>query len=124
VLPCRPCPPVCCSCVFFLLLVQSRCKPRVLSRLRQPLPLLKLDYPDSTAGLEHLVEDIIKAQKANAGDRAEALLQSLVLPPPRAWYDMAFGTSVAEESKSIYEQSGAGIPNSMAQFLLLQSARA
>jgi TonB family protein len=79
---------------------------------------LKLDYPDSTAGLRHLVKDIIKAQKANAGDRADALLQSLVLPQPRAWYDMAFGTSVAEESKSIYEQSGAGIPNSMAQFLL------
>jgi hypothetical protein len=79
---------------------------------------LKLDYPDSTAGLEHLVKDIIKAQKENAGDRADALLQSLVLPQPRAWYDMAFGTSVAEESKSIYEQSSASIPNSMAQFLL------
>jgi TonB family protein len=81
-------------------------------------PALKLDYPDSTAGLENLVKDIIKAQKENAGDRADALLQTLVLPQPRAWYDMAFGTSVAEESKSLYEKSGASIPNSMAQFLL------
>jgi hypothetical protein len=61
-----------------------------------PPTALKLDYPDSTAGLEHLVKDIIKAQKENAGDRADALLQSLVLPQPRDWYDMAFGTSVAE----------------------------
>jgi hypothetical protein len=32
---------------------------------------LKLDYPDSIAELEHLVKDIIKAQKENAGDRAD-----------------------------------------------------
>ena len=64
------------------------------------------------------MKDIIKAQKENAGDRADALLQSLVLPRPRDWYDMALGTSVAEECKSIYEQSGASIPNSMAQLLL------
>jgi len=79
---------------------------------------LKLDYPDSTAGLEHLVKDIIKAQKESAGSRADALLQPSFFrsrEPGRTW---PLGSFVAQESKSLHEKSGAGIPNSMAQFLL------
>lgn len=115
-LPCRRLPPVCLWVwdLSFACAVSLQAQGSVAA----PPTALKLDYPDSAAGLEHLVKDIIKAQKENAGDRADALLQSLVLPQPRDWYDMALGTSVAEECKAIYEQSGASIPNSMAQFLL------
>ena len=81
-------------------------------------PALKLDYPDSTAGLEHLVKDIIKTQKENAGVRADALLQPSFFRSREPGMTWPLGSFVAEESKSLYEKSGTGIPNSMAQFLL------
>ncbi len=84
-----------------------------------PAPTLpKLDYPDSTAGLEHLVRDITKAQKENDGARADELLKSLILPNPRTWYEQVFGEDVAQSPLSLYEKSSAAIPASMAQFFL------
>lgn len=77
-----------------------------------------LDYPDSTSGLEHLVKDILKAQKTNDASRADALLESLVLPQPRVWYDQVFGGDVPEEVESFYEKASASIPPSVARFLL------
>ena len=85
----------------------------------RPAPTLaKLDYPDSTSGLEHLVKDIIRAQKENDGARADALLKSFILPNPRTWYDQVFGEDVAQSPISLYEKSFAAIPASMARFFL------
>lgn len=86
-------------------------------------PAIKVDYPDSTSGLEHLVKDVIKAQKADQGERADALLRTMILPEPRNWYDAVFGGDVSEESETLYEKSGQAIPNSLAQFLLSATTR-
>jgi len=95
------------------LLAQSA-SPRPPSSATTP----NFDYPDSTSGLEHLVKDIIKAQKENDGVRAATLLQSLILPNPREWYDRIFGGDVAETPESLYEKAGSSIPTSMAHFFL------
>jgi len=80
--------------------------------------LPKLDYPDSTSGLEHLIKDIVKAQKENDGARAELLLKSLVLPDPRSWYDTVFGGDVAEQPETLYEKSASSVPAELARFFL------
>lgn len=77
-----------------------------------------VNYPDSTSGLEHIVRDIMKAQKDNDGARADVLLKRFVLPNPREWYDQVFGGDVAEVPESLYEKSAASIPPSMAQFFV------
>jgi len=74
----------------------------------------KLDYPDSTSGLEHLAKDIIQAQKENDGARADALLHSLLLPNPRAWYEMTFGPGIAKFEGALYESAAASIPATLA----------
>jgi len=53
-------------------------------------------YPESTSGLEHLLKDIIKAQKENDAGRAEALLQSLILPDYTRWYHENFDDGIAK----------------------------
>jgi len=53
--------------------------------------------------------------KRKRGRSRRCSAATLVIPQPGVWYDRSF---VAEESKSLYEKSGAGIANSMAQFLL------
>lgn len=78
----------------------------------------KLDYPNSASGLEHLVRDILKAQKNNDGSRADALLKSLVLPDPRGWYDRVFGVDVGNEPVATYEKSAAAVAPSIARFFL------
>jgi TonB family protein len=74
----------------------------------------KLDYPDSSSGLERLAKDIIKAQKENDGARADALLRSLLLPNPRAWYEMTFGPVIAKFEGALYESAAASIPATLA----------
>jgi hypothetical protein len=57
--------------------------PKIPSTPPAPSPAAgtpKLDYPDSTSGLERLTKDIIKAQKENDGACVDALLYALVLP--------------------------------------------
>ena len=74
----------------------------------------KLDYPDSSSGLERLAKDIIKAQKENDGARADALVHSLLLPNPRAWYEMTFGPVIAKFEGALYESAAASIPATLA----------
>ncbi len=59
-------------------------------------------YPDSTSGLEHLLKDIIKAQKENDGTRAEALLGSLILPDYTRWYYENFDDGIAKLGVAAY----------------------
>ncbi|HXJ13873.1 MAG TPA: hypothetical protein VNH19_16480, partial [Candidatus Limnocylindrales bacterium] len=59
-------------------------------------------YPDSTSGLEHLLKDIIKAQKENDGTLAEALLGSLILPDYTHWYYENFDDGIAKLGVAAY----------------------
>ncbi len=86
-------------------------------------PEAKLDYSNSASGLEHLVKDILKAQKSNDGARADALLKSLVLPDPRVWYDRVFGVDVGNEPVATYEKSAVAVAPSMASFFLNAGAQ-
>lgn len=52
-------------------------------------------YPDSTSGLERLLKDIVKAQRENDAVRAEALIQSLILPEYDRWYHENFDDGIA-----------------------------
>jgi TonB family protein len=79
-------------------------------------------YPDSTSGLEHLVKDIMKAQRENQPGAAEALLKSLILPEPRDWYDRVFGGDVSEGAESVYDKSPTGIIASLARAFLEATA--
>lgn len=81
-------------------------------------PEAKLDYSNSASGLQHLVRDILNAQKSNDGARADALLKSLVLPDPRGWYDRVFGVDVGNEPVATYEKSAAAVAPSIARFFL------
>lgn len=84
---------------------------------------IKLDYPDSASGLERLVKDILKAQQGNDGQHADMLLQSLVLPNPRLWYDQVFGLDVGNEPVTIYEKSTAAVAPDLAHFFLNATAQ-
>ena len=75
-------------------------------------------YPDSTAGLEHLAKDIIKAQKSNNGAAADVLLRSLILPQPRAWYERVFGPIIANNEGALYERAAASVPPTLAREFL------
>lgn len=81
-------------------------------------PSLRLDYPDSSSGLEHLVKDIVKAQRENDPARADVLLRTLVLSRPKAWYAFVFGPAISEEAESVYEETAARIPPTIAGILL------
>ncbi|HTB91438.1 MAG TPA: energy transducer TonB [Candidatus Sulfotelmatobacter sp.] len=59
-------------------------------------------YSDSTSGLEHLLKDIIKAQRENDAARAEALLKSLILPDYTHWYYENFDDGIAKLSVAAY----------------------
>jgi TonB family protein len=81
-------------------------------------------YPDSTPGLEHLVKDIMKAQKENDAARAEALLQSLVLPNHALWYQENFDESVARLTVPAYSASANSLSAQLARFFLDMEADA
>lgn len=91
--------------------------------IAQPAPAAKLDYPDTASGLEHLVRDILKAQKSNDGERANALLQSMVLSDPRGWYDRVFGVDVGSDPEATYGKLVASIVPSLAHTLLTAQAQ-
>lgn len=83
-----------------------------------PVPVAKLDYPDSTSGLERLVKDILKAQLDNDNAGGEALLMSLVLPNPRSWYESTFGPVIAKNEGALYEQASSEMPRILAKNFL------
>ena len=82
----------------------------------QPAP--KLDYPDSPSGLEHLAKDILKAQRENDAARADALLNSLVLPNAQDWYARVFGPGAANNVGAYYDRVAASLPPSLARSFL------
>jgi len=86
-----------------------------MSALQQtPSSDTKLNYPDTTSGLEHLAKDILKAQKANDATTADALLRSLILPNPQTWYTGTFGPIIGENDGGHYEKASAELPSALA----------
>ena len=75
-------------------------------------------YPDSTAGLEHLVKDILKAQKAGDGAGAQKLVDSLLLPDYKNWYSAEFDEEVARTAIASYQASFASLTSDLARFFL------
>jgi len=68
----------------------------------RPVDPVKLTFPDSTSGLEHLAKEIFKAQKDGDSARASALAQTLVVPDPAAWYLQTFGPDIASDEGAKY----------------------
>lgn len=72
------------------------------------------DYPDKPAGLEKLAKDILKAEKDGDAARVDALVQSMVLPDPRAWYANIFGEWNANRLTDGYVKMAPTLPNDLA----------
>jgi TonB family protein len=81
-----------------------------------PATVLKLDYPDSASGLEHLAREILKAQKSGDGARASALAQSMILPDPAAWYLETFGPGIASDEGAKYAADRSRLPSEVLGF--------
>jgi TonB family protein len=81
-----------------------------------PATVLKLDYPDSTSGLEHLAKEILKAQKAGDSARASALAQTMILPDPAAWYLETFGPGIANDEGAKYAADRNHLPAEILTF--------
>jgi len=77
---------------------------------------LKLDFPDSTKGLENLAKEIFKAQKEGDSTRATALAQSLVLPDPASWYLQTFGPGIAHDEGAKYAVDQTHLPAEILTF--------
>jgi TonB family protein len=79
---------------------------------------IKLDYPDTPSGLEKLAKDIMKAQKESDTARASALIQSMLLPDPSAWYSQVFGEYSASQVGAAYKASQTNISAQLATYFL------
>jgi protein TonB len=75
-------------------------------------------YANSTSGLEHLLKDVLKAQKENNALQAEALLKSLVLPDYESWYRENFDDGIAGLGINSYRANLRSIPAQLARYLL------
>jgi TonB family protein len=107
------------AALFISLCVLAQAQPQSRPTVGPPSTALSSgpDYPDSAVGLEHLVKDILKAQRENQAVRADALLRSFVLPSPREWYPQVFGKRAAAVA-SYYERVAPAIAPHLAQALL------
>lgn len=81
-------------------------------------PIAQIDYPDSTSGLEHLANDILKAQKENDSARTDLLLNRLILPHPQEWYERVFGPIIANNEGGLYQRAAATVPAGLAKSFL------
>jgi TonB family protein len=81
-----------------------------------PVDPVKLTFPDSTSGLEHLAKEIFKAQKDGDSARASALARSLLLPDPAAWYLQTFGPDIASDEGAKYVADQEHLPTEILTF--------
>jgi protein TonB len=75
-------------------------------------------YANSASGLEHLLKDVLKAQKENNALEAEALLKSMVLPDYEHWYRENFDDGIAGLGINSYSANLRSIPAQLARYLL------
>ncbi|SRR5712691_8726134 len=109
-----------CSFVFCIFIAgNSSCQEKNSQAQAAPAPssaqaATQLNYPDKPAGLEKLVKNIFRAEKDGDADMTDALVKSLVLPDPRAWYAEVFGEDQAARLASEYEKMLPTLPGSLA----------
>jgi TonB family protein len=61
-------------------------------------------YPDSPAGLDQLIKDMLKLQKSGDAKALAPYVQSLILPDPSAWFASTFGDQMGRELRDSYER--------------------
>jgi len=71
-----------------------------------PIP----SYPDSPAGLEKLITDMLKMQKGGDSKDLAVYVQSLILPNPAAWFTAAFGDKLGKEMADAYDRTRLNLP--------------
>lgn len=70
-------------------------------------------YPDSPAGLENLMKDMLKLEKRGDTSALAPYLQSLALPNTDAWFKSIFGDTVGAQLALSYEPTARWLPQSM-----------
>lgn len=74
-------------------------------------------YPDSSAGLEKLMKDMLELDNHGDANTLAPYLQSLVLSNPDAWFKSIFGDTVGAQLALSYEPTAKGLPQAMAATL-------
>lgn len=67
-------------------------------------------YPDSPAGLEKLINDMMKMQKGGDAKNLATYTQSLILPNPNAWFSSVFGNKLGKELADAYDRTRLNLP--------------
>lgn len=67
-------------------------------------------YPDSPAGLEKLINDMMKMQKDSDAKNLATYIQSLILPNPNAWFSATFGDQAGKEMAAAYDRTRLNLP--------------
>lgn len=67
-------------------------------------------YPDSPAGLEKLIKDMLKIQKEEDAKDLSAYTQSLILPDPAKWFTATFGDEMGGELAAAYDRTRIDLP--------------
>lgn len=70
-------------------------------------------YPDSSAGLEKLMKDMLKLEKRGDTSSLAPYLQSLVLPDPDGWFKTVFGGDLGSGLLSSYLRIKSDIPKNI-----------
>jgi TonB family protein len=104
-------------CFISLLAVPALYLSLISFQEKTPTPALasgELPYADKPAGLEKLAKDILEAEKDGDAARVDALVQSMVLPDPRAWYATIFGEWNANRLTDGYVKMAPTLPHNLA----------
>lgn len=67
-------------------------------------------YPDSAAGLQQFVEDLLSAVKTNDTAKVDALWSSAILPDHAAWFEKVFGEKSGAALEANYAKRLASTP--------------
>ena len=67
-------------------------------------------YPDSPAGLQHFVEDLLSAIKASDNAKVDSLWQATILPDHGAWFAAIFGEKESASLEANYAKRLANTP--------------
>jgi TonB family protein len=80
-------------------------------------------YPDSPAGLEKLIKDMMKMQKDGDAKDLAPHVQSLILPNPDAWFRATFGDEIGKELADSYQRTSLELPLSFPDTLSQMQAK-
>jgi hypothetical protein len=81
-----------------LLLFLSFAVPFAVAGSKAPNPSLP-SYPNTSAGLEHMMNDMLLLQKKGDSKALAPYLQSLILPSQEHWFDSEFGEARCGETQ-------------------------